>query len=158
MASIVDPKSEWAAAIGKAFVAFGSIEHITVVCLREIPKDSIQRFSKALRLTQRIDLLLELLEPYQQPECLALADKLREAKVLARTRNLIAHNPLVLQMHDDGKGNQIFGSAITAIHKEGHIISLPEAEEFAAVSEKLAFDIFGVAIKAFKALGTMAHG
>jgi hypothetical protein len=128
LASIADPNGEWAAAIGTALVAFGSIEHTTVVCLREIPKDSIWRFAKALKLTPRIDLLWELLEPHQQPECLKLADKLRQVKALARTRNLIAHNPLVLQMHEDGKGNRIFGSAIIAIHKEGHLISLPEAK------------------------------
>src|SRR5690606_30746822 len=103
VASIVDPKGEWAAAIGAAFVAFGSIEHTTIVCLREIPRDSIWRSSKSLKLVPRVDLLLELLEPYQHQECLTLADKLRQVKELARTRNLIAHNPLVLQIHEDGQ-------------------------------------------------------
>ena len=156
MASIVDPKGEWAAAIGAAFVAFGSIEHTTVVCLREIPSDSIWRFSKSLNLAPRVDLLLELLEPYQQQECLTLAEKLRQVKGLARTRNLIAHNPLVLQMHEDGQGNRIFGSAITAIHKEGHLISLAETQQFAATCEELAFDLVGISINAFKALGRIA--
>ena len=157
LASIVDPKGEWSAAIGAAFVAFGSIEHTTVVCLREIPKDSIGRFSKALRLAARVDLLLELLEPHSQSECVALSEKLREVKVLAKTRNLIAHNPLVLQIHEDGKGNRRFGSAITAIHKEGHLISLPEAQEFATACDKLASELVGVSINAFKALGLVAH-
>ena len=157
VADIVDPKGEWAKAIGSAFVAFGSIEHTTIVCLREIPSDSIWRFSKGLKLVQRVDLLLELLEPYQHQECRALAEKLRQVKDLARTRNLIAHNPLVLQIHEDGQGNRILGSAITAIHKEGQLISLPEAERFAATCEELAFDLFGVSIKAFMALGRITH-
>jgi hypothetical protein len=156
VSSIVDPKGEWAAAIGAAFVAFGSIEHTTVVCLREIPADSIWRFSKSLNLVPRVDLLLELLEPYRHQECLTLAEKLRRVKELAHTRNLIAHNPLVLQMHEDGQGNRIFGSAITAIRKEGHLISLPEAQEFATTCEELAFELVGVSINAFKAMGRMA--
>jgi hypothetical protein len=157
VANIVDPEGEWAAAIGAIFVAFGSIEHTTVVCLREIPTDSIWRFSKSLKLVPRVDLLLELLEPYRHQECLTLADKLGQVKELARTRNLIAHNPLVLQIHEDGQGNRIFGSAITAIHKEGHLISLPEAQRFAATCEGLAYDLVGVSINAFKALGRIAH-
>ena len=156
LASIVDPKGEWAAAIGAIFVAFGSIEHFIVICLQEITKNSIQRPAKSLTLTQRIDLLLKLLKPYPHPECLVLSDKLRQIKILARTRNLIAHNPLIFQMHDDGNGNRISGPAITAMFKE-KVMSLPEAKEFAAASEKMAFELPGASINAFRAIGIITN-
>lgn len=153
MSKLVDLKGDWAMAIGKAFVAFGSIEHTTVVCLRQVPKDSIQRFAKSLKLTPRIELLLELLEPYQQPECQELAEKLRQVKGFAQTRNLIAHNPLVLEFYENGKDGYAFGESIAAIHKVGHKITLAETQEFAATSEQLALDLVGISIKMFKALG-----
>ena len=156
LASIVDPKGEWAAAIGAMFVAFGSIEHFTVICLKEIPKKTAQPLAKSLKLTQRIDLLLKLLKPYPHSECLVLSDMLEQIKILARTRNLIAHNPLIFQMHDDGNGNLISGAAITAMFKE-EVMSLPEAKEFAAASEKMAFEFPGACISAFRAMGLITH-
>jgi hypothetical protein len=153
LAKIVDTNGHWAAAIGKGFVAFGGIEHTTVVCLRTILKDSIPKFTKSLKLGQRIDLLLELLEPYQQRECLDLAEKLRSAKDLTQTRNLIAHNPLVFEIYEDGNGGYTFGESIAAIHRVGHKITLAEVQDFADKSEHLAHDLIGVSISAFKALG-----
>ena len=146
LAKIVDTNGYWAEAIGKGFVAFGSIEHTVVVCLRTIQKDSIPKFSKSLKLRQRIELLLELLEPHVQPECLDLAEKLRLAKTLSETRNLIAHNPLVLEIYEDGKGGYAFGESISAIHKVGHKITLAETQDFAEKSEQLARDFISVSI------------
>ncbi len=156
MAKIVDLQGHWAAAIGKAFVAFGSIEHTTVVCLRQIPRDRIQRFAKSLKLSQRIDLLLELLESHRHPECTELADKLRQVRSLVPTRNLIAHNPLVLEFYEHADGGHAFAEAIAAIHKDGHKITLRETQDFAASSERLASELIGVSMKAFRALGVTA--
>lgn len=156
MAKLVDIQGHWAAAIGKAFVAFGSIEHTTVVCLKQIPRDRIQRFSKSLKLSQRIDLLLELLESHDLPECSVLADRLRQAKSLVPTRNLIAHNPLVLEFYEQANGGYAFAEAIAAIHREGHKITLQEAQEFAALSEKLASELIDSSLKAFRAMGITA--
>ena len=156
MARLVDRQGHWAAAIGKAFVAFGSIEHTTVVCLRQIPKDQIQRFAKSLKLAARIDLLLELLEPYSHPECAELSDKLRQVKTLAQTRNLIAHNPLVLEFYEDNSGGYAFAESIAAIHKEGHKISLSETQKFAADADNMASELIGASMKAFQALGVTA--
>lgn len=157
MAKLVDLSGEWAAAIGKAFVAFGSIEHTTVVCLRQIPKDQFRRFAKGLNLTPRVDLLLEILESYPVPECIELSEKLERVKALAKTRNLIAHNPLVLEFYEDGNGGYAYKEAIAAIHREGHKITLAEVQDFAAKSEQLAGDLIGISMKAFKALGVVAR-
>ena len=153
MAKFVDLKGHWATAIGNGFVAFGSLEHTIVVCLREIPQDKFQRFARSLRLSQRIDLLLELLEEKSQPECLELSEKLKQVKVLVPTRNLIAHNPLVLEFYEHPEGGYAFSEAIAAIHKVGQKITLPEAQEFAAASQRLATELVGASQRCFQALG-----
>ncbi len=97
MTTIVDLKNEWAVAIGKAFVAFGSIEAITVGCLSAIPIDRIQKSTKSFRLNQRIELIQEVLEAHRDDAFSLLSKKLAAAKAIARKRNLIAHNPLALE-------------------------------------------------------------
>lgn len=64
MSEIADPKGPWASAIGQAFVAFGSIELITLYCLDEIPKDRIRRSTSSFKLAQRVELIQELLEAH----------------------------------------------------------------------------------------------
>jgi len=152
LAKLVDSKGEWAAAIGRTFVAFGSIEHVTVVCLREIPKDSIQRSTSSFRLTSRIDLLLELLETHSGDIFERLAEKLTLAKSMAGTRNLIAHNPLVLDFYEHADGSYSHKESIVSLRKERHRITLPELQDFAARSEKLASDLYGCASAAFQTL------
>ena len=151
MVKLVDLSGKWAAAIGKAFVAFGSIEHTTVVCLEQLPRDKTPRFTASLRLGQRIDLLLEILEAREGEEFSALALDLSKAKDLAKTRNLIAHNPLVLEFFEDDNGDYHFKEHIAAIHKAGHKITLPEVEGFAKRSEELASKLISSSINAFKA-------
>lgn len=151
MAKLVDLSGKWAAAIGRAFVAFGSIEHTTVVCLEQLPRDKTPRFTASLRLGQRIDLLVEILESRDGSEFSALSMLLSKAKELAKTRNLIAHNPLVLEFFEDDNGDYHFKEHIAAIHKIGHKISLSEVEEFAVRSEDLASNLISSSINAFKA-------
>jgi hypothetical protein len=143
LAKLVDPSGEWAATIGRAFVAFGSIEHITVVCLREIPKDKIQRSTSSFRLTPRIDLVLELLEAHPGDVFERLAEKLSLAKSMAGTRNLIAHNPLALDFYEHADGTYSHKESIVSLRKERHRITLPELQDFAAQAEQLASDLYG---------------
>ena len=41
MSTLVDLDHKWATKIGRVFISFGSIEHITMTCLKEMPKDNI---------------------------------------------------------------------------------------------------------------------
>lgn len=152
MAKLVDLRGEWAAAIGRAFVAFGSIEHLTVVCLREIPKDKIQRSTSSFRLTPRIDLVLELLEAHPGGVFEHLSEKLLLAKSMVGTRNLIAHNPLVLDFYQHADGSYSHKETIVSLRKEQHRITLPELQDFASRSEKLASDLHGCTSAVIQAL------
>lgn len=143
MAKIVDIRGEWASAIGRAFVAFGSIEHVTVVCLREIPKDRIQRSTSSFQLKSRIDLILELLEAHPGTVFEQLGEKLALAKSMVGTRNLIAHNPLMLDYYQHPDGSYTHKENIVSLRKEQHRITLPELQQFAAKSEQLASELYG---------------
>ena len=138
---LVDLNGAWATAIGRSFVAFGSIEHLTVTCLQEIPRDRIQKSVSSFRLGQRIDLILELLEAHPGEVYLRLASKLSRAKEMLATRNLIAHNPLVLGiLHSDGGFTH--KEAIVSLRRGQHRIELPEMQAFAVECEQLASELY----------------
>lgn len=149
---LVDANEKWAAAIGRAFVAFGGIEHVSVLCLHGIPRDRIQRSTRGFKLTQRIDLILELVEGRSEAPFWKLSELLLKAKDLARTRNLIAHNPLVLDIYEHPDGDIQIKQNIVSLHKEDHSISLPELEDFAAESQRLATALYACATEVFAAL------
>lgn len=151
MVKLVDLTGNWAAAIGQAFVAFGSIEHVTVVCLKQIPLDLIARSTAKPGLKHRIELITEILSGYQGEMFVDLAAKLKEAGSMAETRNLIAHNPLVLDFYQRADGAIFHREVIRALHKE-KTITLEELQDFAQRAETLASDLYGAAGKVFAAL------
>jgi hypothetical protein len=142
LVKLVDLNGKWATAIGRSFVAFGSIEHITVICLQEIPKDRIQKSVSNFKLGQRIDLILELLEAHPGDPYTQLAAKLSRAKEMLATRNLIAHNPLILGfLYTNGKFTH--NETIVSLRKGQHRITLLELQSFADECEQLASDLHG---------------
>lgn len=151
LVKLVDIHGKWAAAIGQSLVAFGSIEHLTVNCLQEIPKDRIQKSVNSFKLGQRIELILELLEAHPGLVYEQLAAKLSRAKELLATRNLIAHNPLVLGiLHTDGKFTH--KEAIVSLRGGTRRIELRELQAFAEECEQLAADLYGCTESAVSAL------
>jgi hypothetical protein len=150
LVQLTDLKGEWAAAIGKAFVAFGSIEHVTVVCLRELPRDRIQRTTRSFRLGQRISLLVELLEGYDGDLYKELSAKLQRAKDLAETRNIIAHNPLVMDFFRRQDGSMFTREVIAHLHQDKHI-TLEQLQQFASESEALASELYRCSSAVFQA-------
>lgn len=153
MANLVDLDGEWAAAIGRAFIAFGSIEQVTVNCVREIPRDRIQRSTSKLNLIPRIDLILELLEAYDGEPFSLLAAKLSLAKQMVKTRNLIAHNPLVLDVYENSAGDFLFQAPVVrSLRNEQHHITLSELQQFAADADTLASELYRQSSRVFQAL------
>jgi hypothetical protein len=149
LVKLVDWSGEWSSAIGKAFVAFGGIEHVTVACLRTLPKDNLQKSTKSFRLGQRIDLLIEILEPYERDAYRSLAKHLARAKDLAETRNLIAHNPLVLEFYERPDGSIFHEQVIAAMHKDKKI-TLRELQSFAEECEALVTALYAASSEVFR--------
>ena len=135
MNELADPKGPWAGAIGQAFVAFGSIEFITLHCLKEIPKDRIRRSTSSFKLGQRIDLIQELLEAHPGPLAKALHDALQRVKELTPTRNLVAHNPIFVDFHQHKDGSILHTQHIRSVANPKRALTLAELERFAEESE-----------------------
>jgi hypothetical protein len=149
LVKLEDWSGDWAAAIGKAFVAFGGIEHVTVACLRTLPKDNLQKSTKSFRLGQRIDLLIEILEPYEKEPYKVLSKHLDRAKALAETRNLIAHNPLVLEFYERPDGSIYHEQVIAAMHKDKKV-TLQELQAFADECEALVTELYAASSEVFR--------
>lgn len=133
----------WAEPVGKSILAFGGIEHVVVVALREIPTDRIQKSAIRMQLAAKVDLLLEILEGYAGAEYIELATALKDVKELAKTRNIIAHNPLVLEFYEIDEGNFLTNEVIAVIHKEGHKLSLTDLNDFVGKAEALLDRLHG---------------
>ena len=155
MVKLVDWSGEWAAAIGKAFVAFGGIEHVSVACLRSIPRDNLQKSTKSLRLGQRIDLLTKILEGYEEEPYRLLSQHLGRAKVLAETRNLIAHNPLLLEFYERPDGTLYHQEVIAALHRDKKV-TLVELKAFADEAEALANALYAASSEVFRLRASLA--
>ena len=100
MAKIVDLDHKWALMIGRVFIAFGAIEKLTHDCLIEWLKDPIYEHLKSSRLSTRIDLVIELVKAkdFKSDNVENFITLLNRAKKLAEKRNLLAHNPLLLDL------------------------------------------------------------
>ena len=136
----LDVLSEWRSIIGHAIVGFGELELITYKCLVHIPSDKIFETTSRLGFSQRIDLILEILEARMPISGYVsqFIGKLKRAKVLASTRNHIAHNPVMLNMFvHKTSGDVTLERSIATIRGE-KFIDLASAKEFAAEVEDLA--------------------
>ena len=98
MASIVDT-DKWAPFVGRLMLGFSILEGSTFDALRLWTyNEVIFKYLKKSRFSERIDILLELVEfQNYKPENVAFYTKqLLELKGLVRYRNLVAHNSLAL--------------------------------------------------------------
>jgi hypothetical protein len=130
----------WRAVVGKAIVSFGELELITYKCLAHIPSDQISESSSRLGFAQRVDLIVEILEGRAPlPEFIAqFVNMLKRAKVLAKTRNDIAHNPVMLNVFVNEVSGDVALEHSIATARGGRVIDLAAAKEFADEVEGLA--------------------
>lgn len=120
--------------MGKALLRFGDIELISIKCLAWIPKDKIGAAAAKLNFGSRVDLLLELLEAREARDAHleTIMIGMKRAKELARKRNLIAHNPVLLNLYvNDDETEQLVQYSISSARSEGQTIDLDELREFA---------------------------
>jgi hypothetical protein len=97
---------QWRTAIGRFILSFGSIEWFTYHMLSELPTERIFESVMFLGFKQRLNLVIQLVQEKNLDDEITsrVIDLLNEAKELADTRNLIAHNPLLLNLFDDRVG------------------------------------------------------
>lgn len=130
---------EWVGTVGKAIIAFGELELITYKCLAHIPSDKICETSSQLLFARRVELLVEILEGRSPlpPVVSEFVAMLKRARELAKTRNDIAHNPVVMNMFVNKSTGDILLERSIATARGGRVIDIAAAKEFAADVEDL---------------------
>lgn len=141
MVKLTNMSGIWSEPIGRVFLAFGSIEHAVLIGLRDIPKDKFQRTVVRMPLASRIELLIEIIESRSEVPYFVFIDALKKAKELAKLRNILAHNPLVLEVYE-AQGNFLTTEVIAAMHNEKHRMSFTELNEFVKEAEGLAEQLY----------------
>lgn len=144
MAKLVDLDHKWATLIGRVFISFGTIERQTHELLKKWLENPVYPHVKHMRLSQRIDLLIDVVkrQGFEQNNINSFVADLTKAKKLATKRNLIAHNPLMLCLFQE-ETNLI--EAIVSNINDDVTMEYHELEELAITSEELASDIiYGV--------------
>ncbi|MDE1943708.1 MAG: hypothetical protein KGI47_11275 [Betaproteobacteria bacterium] len=143
--SLHAPDLEWQALVGKAILRFGDIELISLSCLAHIPTDKIAESAARLEFSRRADILIEILEGRSgiTPPLAALLVGFKRAKVLTRTRNLIAHNPVMLDIYVNPHTDDVYTErTIASARSTGLTLNLEQLREFAADVEELSSSLW----------------
>ena len=150
MSKLVDLSHKWAVEIGRIFIAFGSIESATHECLRRIPRDPIYSIAKRLTFAQRIDLLEVILNSMEESKAVRLSVLLKQASRLAEQRNLIAHNPLSLDIYTSDVGEHSIRESIRSLRNSEKGISFEQLVEIRYQTEALVIEIYDSQSKLFE--------
>lgn len=152
MTKIVDLQHKWATQIGRVFIAFGSIEYITIQCLKTIPTDNIFKSTRNFQLTSRIELIQDLLEPLSDAEVERFVALLQRAKDLAKKRNLLAHNPLMLNVYVNEENDFRMQETVASLRDERKHMTYEELKSLALEAEDLASQLYGGMQAVFRAV------
>ncbi|TYT73146.1 hypothetical protein [Desulfobotulus mexicanus] len=135
MARIIDFDHKWATLVGRVFIAFGVMESITYECLKDWLKDSVYRSVKNMQFAQRVNLVIDLAKEQDAPKerIEIFISNLNRVKKLAEKRNIIAHNPLVLNIFQEGG----YAEGIVSSKNENKFICFDELEQLVIQAEAL---------------------
>lgn len=142
MTKIVDLSHQWAVEIGRVFIAFGSIEFVTHDCLKKVPRDAIYDAANRMSLGPRIDLLIAILTSLHEGKAVRLAVLLRRAKELSEQRNMIAHNPLGLDVYVSEKGEPSVLESIRSLRHKNKTMTYEQLVQLRTHCEDLATELY----------------
>jgi hypothetical protein len=129
--------------VGQALLSFGDIEAFTLRCLDRIPSDKVAKTSSSLSFARRVDLLVEIIEG----RCMApspaaeLASKLKATKTLTEVRNVIAHNPLQLEVCARSANDATAERSMISAKSQGKLIDLACLKEYVAKVENAVSEL-----------------
>lgn len=133
--------TEWEQLVGKAIIRFGEIEIISLKCLAYFSRDRIGVSLAKLNFASRADILIELLQGRENigPDAQGLLEAFQRARTLAETRNLIAHNPVMLDLYINQESTESRADySITSARSGSKTLDLPGLKEFSAEVDDLA--------------------
>ena len=140
-----DQTNPWTIAVGQGLIAFGQIEYATHIALKSFCREPIFDSLTTLNLEKKLEIIDSLLGQYEQDEIKSLRILFKQVKALATTRNLIAHNPLVLDIYESPDGDYKLDSRIRSLRNEKHY-TLQEIQEFAKKAEDLGTQLVQEAV------------
>lgn len=140
-------EDEFAPLIGKTIIGFANIEYFTYVALEILPNDSIFKTACNMELCQRLDLLIEIVKGKKVSEkATTLVTSLSRCKKLAEKRNLIAHNPLIIETignkltprikHSLKKNKTITLEELRALCEEVNILGSQLYDQFLSIFDR----------------------
>jgi hypothetical protein len=136
-----DPDLKWAAEVGRFVLAFGGIEHTSIVCLHALPRDTIAAATMNMPLGQRLHLLAELLQGRKGENAYDdLAGILLRIREFVGNRNLVAHNPLLFSFYQSDAGGVIIRPEIVSTRNRERRLTFDALVEMADTAERLAAD------------------
>jgi hypothetical protein len=150
-----DPHAaEWELLVGKAILRFGDIELVSVKYLQLF---GTSKSDQRRDFSERADLIIKHLESNSERNA-ELDELLRgytQAKELAKNRNLIAHNPVMLSLYVNEDQTESFAHhAITSARKESWTLDLEGLKEYTAEVEDLSSRLW---LSFLKVAGTSEH-
>ncbi len=130
-------RGEWEALIGKVILCFGDLERILSVFLREAGVEPSRH------LASRVDQALKVSKSLQQStHVVEFSDCCKRLSTFISFRNMLAHNPLMLEVWEDQDGQLIAGELRVGDDRSEQNIDLPALREVAADIEDLASDMW----------------
>lgn len=133
--------TEWEQLVGKAIIRFGEIEIISLKCLAYFSRDRIGVSLAKLNFARRADILIELLQGRGNigQDAQGLLEAFQRARTLAETRNLIAHNPVMLDLYVNQDSTESCADYSIASARSGSkTLDLAGLKEFSAEVDDLA--------------------
>jgi hypothetical protein len=141
-----DSRERWAPLVGRLILSFGDIENVTYLALLQLPKDKIFETTSSLGFGKRAELVLELIDGHPEiGESLSkeFSEKLRMAKKLSETRNLVAHSPLMMKIYEHPKEGWMHREiALASAKNKDEGLSFYKLAEAATKAEMLAKDLY----------------
>lgn len=140
----LEQAASWESLVGKAILRFGDIELVSLKCLEVIPADKVAESTARLAFAQRAELLIEILEARvdRTRDLNQLLDCFKRAKPLAKKRNLIAHNPVMLDIFVNEDETQMLAEDSITHARSGETMGLEDLKEFAAAVEDLSSELW----------------
>jgi len=138
-------REEWEQLIGKAILSFAEIELITYHFLKHIPQDDIFQAVSRLSFGHRVDLILRILNGRNGLPDVGekFKENLQKARKLTEVRNLIAHNPTMLDVYEHRESGAIgVERTIRAVRNQQRFLDLAGLKEYAAEVEDLVGDLW----------------
>lgn len=146
-------KKEWPLLVGTTMLAFSDIESVTYDCLAVLPSDKIAESLSHLKLGQRIDLINAIIDSRDFGEEGKHFKKLLiEAKNSSQMRNLIAHNPLALEIYANHKGAVEYRHVIASLKNDMHYFDKVKLADFSKSAQKLATELLDAWMEVRKAI------